>query len=224
MNGWPPERPRELETEPEEGPILPHKAGTCITWYVVLLVLGVALGFALGFLSRPAFASSAESSTPATAPDSRSVRTDDSGSAGVGEMFGLDGSAVRATENARGASASVGNTPEAAPSRVQEPPPASAFPREDPAAVLEMIRTAALRYGLSPEWFTALIKCESSFRTDARGAAGEIGLAQWIPSTWESNRGRLGYSSADLYDPARNVELAAFVISQDGAGRWTCGR
>jgi len=103
-------------------------------------------------------------------------------------------------------------------------PPASAVLTVTRSGVEQMSRSAAIRHGLDPDWYAALIFCESSFRANARGAAGEIGAAQWMPSTWNSNAPRLSYVPADIHDPAKNVELAAFVISQDGGWRWTCAR
>ena len=103
-------------------------------------------------------------------------------------------------------------------------PPASAVLTVTRSRVEQMSRSAAIRHGLDPDWYAALIFCESSFRANARGAAGEIGAAQWMPSTWNSNAPRLSYVPADIHDPAKNVELAAFVISQDGGWRWTCAR
>ncbi len=45
------------------------------------------------------------------------------------------------------------------------------------------ILRSSLRYGLDPRLVVALIACESSFRPDAEGKKGEIGLGQLLPST-----------------------------------------
>jgi soluble lytic murein transglycosylase-like protein len=55
-------------------------------------------------------------------------------------------------------------------------------------------RAIALEVGVPPRLFLALIQTESSWRVDARGAAGELGLTQLLPATAR----RLGVDPHDV--------------------------
>ena len=100
--------------------------------------------------------------------------------------------------------------------------PASASPRQDPAAILAVIEAAAREFVVDPARLVALGMCESSLRTGAVGKAQEIGAFQWQPRTWESNAPRLGYTILDITDPVAQARLTALVLREDGGWRWTC--
>lgn len=66
---------------------------------------------------------------------------------------------------------------------------------EAPASDLRSVAwKIALDHGIPPRLFLALIQTESSFRVNARGAAGEIGLTQLLPETAR----RLGVDPHDV--------------------------
>jgi len=94
------------------------------------------------------------------------------------------------------------------------------------AHIEALSRSAAIRHGLDPDRFAALIFCESSFRSDALGAAGERGPAQFKQSTFDSftRLSGLPYVPSDIDDPERNIELAAWAIASGYASHWTCAR
>ena len=81
--------------------------------------------------------------------------------------------------------------------------PAYADPVADPVELRVMVRTEAVRRGLPPEIADAVATVESTYHPSARGAVGEIGLMQVLPSTARM----LGFagSNLELADPATNI-------------------
>lgn len=77
-------------------------------------------------------------------------------------------------------------------------------------------REIAQEIGVPPRLFAALIQAESSWRVDARGAAGEIGLTQLMPRTARA----LG---VDPYDIGQNLLGGARHLKAhyDREGTWT---
>ena len=69
-----------------------------------------------------------------------------------------------------------------------------------------LARRIAEKRGLDPELFVRLIQTESNFDPNARGAAGEIGLGQILPTT-NADPGYGVKSAIDLLDPVDNSNL-----------------
>jgi soluble lytic murein transglycosylase-like protein len=69
-----------------------------------------------------------------------------------------------------------------------------------------LARKAALDEGIDPDIFVRQIYQESGFDPDAVGLAGEIGIAQFLPSTAAS----LGI---DPHDPAASLKAAARLMA-----------
>ncbi len=88
-------------------------------------------------------------------------------------------------------------TPPASPSAPQRPAPASAT-----ANPKELLKQAAERYGLPPEFLQSVARTESAFRLDAVSPKGAIGLMQLMPGTAAS-------LSANPYDPEQNIDAGA---------------
>lgn len=105
-------------------------------------------------------------------------------------------------------------------------PPVSSVLTVTRSRVEQMSRSAAIRHGLDPDWYAGVIFCESSFRANARGAAREIGAAQFKGATfdWFSRLSGLGYAPSDIHDPYRNIDLAAWGMANGYAGHWTCAK
>ncbi|MFA0751781.1 MAG: hypothetical protein SLRJCFUN_002184 [Candidatus Fervidibacter sp.] len=74
-------------------------------------------------------------------------------------------------------------------------------------AIASTIIRCGLRHGIDPRLIVAVIACESSFRPNAVGKKGEIGLGQLKPET-----------AADLgvnpYDPIQNIDGCARYLRQ----------
>lgn len=71
-----------------------------------------------------------------------------------------------------------------------------------------LARTIAEKRGLDPELFVRLINQESGFVPTRRGAAGEIGLGQILPTT-NADPGFGVRSANDLLNPTDNLVFAA---------------
>src|SRR5690625_4489894 len=73
----------------------------------------------------------------------------------------------------------------------------------------DIINDKAYQYGVAPSLLASVIRRESSFDPNARGAAGEVGLGQLMKATAEE----MGYSQRDLLDPEKNIEATARYLS-----------
>jgi hypothetical protein len=95
--------------------------------------------------------------------------------------------------------------PVAAPEPILAPvavpePPVSNDPRE-------LIRLAAIREGLPPEFVASVARVESAFRPDAISPAGAIGVMQLMPGTAKE----LG---ADPYDMRQNIDAGTRLLRE----------
>jgi soluble lytic murein transglycosylase-like protein len=70
--------------------------------------------------------------------------------------------------------------------------------------------TAALRHGLDPRLFRALITHESDWKADAISPKGALGLAQVMPETGKS---ACGLSRVELLNPAKNLDCGAYYLA-----------
>lgn len=69
----------------------------------------------------------------------------------------------------------------------------------------------------------SLIMCESSGNPKAIGKAGEIGILQFLPSTFEEFSERYSLN-LDIYNPDHQVELSAKMIRDGYVFLWTCSK
>lgn len=70
-------------------------------------------------------------------------------------------------------------------------------------------------YNLRPAYVAAIIRNESSFRTDAESSAGARGLMQLMPDTAEWIAGKLGirdFSFGDMYDAETNIRFGTWYL------------
>lgn len=74
---------------------------------------------------------------------------------------------------------------------------------------LEMFKAAAAEHEL--DWRLLLEQAwrESRWNPKAVGGAGEYGLMQVLPSTWDQWAKKLGMTDKDPFDPESNIRLAA---------------
>ncbi len=89
------------------------------------------------------------------------------------------------------------------------------------------IDKAADEFGLTQDYpwrqrLHATAMCESGYRMDAVGAAGEIGIFQWLPSSWDANAAALGYGPDDIHDLVAQARMTAFALSKGEMWRWSC--
>lgn len=74
-----------------------------------------------------------------------------------------------------------------------------------------LIRQAALRVALPPEWIRAVMQVESGRDIHVISAKGAIGLMQIMPATWQGLRRDLGLG-ADPFDPHDNILAGASYL------------
>jgi soluble lytic murein transglycosylase-like protein len=83
----------------------------------------------------------------------------------------------------------------------------------DTAALQAYANNQAVSYGIPPSILLNLISQESSWNPNAKGAAGEEGIAQLMPAT---------ASNINRFDPYASIHFAAQLLSQyyDKFGSW----
>jgi soluble lytic murein transglycosylase len=90
-----------------------------------------------------------------------------------------------------------------------------AWKKKAPALSRTLLQEAAV-HRFDPFFLLAVIQTESSFRPDARGADGEIGLMQLMPKTaqWIAPRAGVKWKGEKtLLDPVKNVRIGAAYLS-----------
>lgn len=82
--------------------------------------------------------------------------------------------------------------------------------------VSPLILQNAARYDIDPLLISAVIRQESSYRSNATSPAGAVGLIQVIPRYW------LEQCPGNLYDEATNIQCGAYILSnyKERAGSW----
>lgn len=73
-----------------------------------------------------------------------------------------------------------------------------------------MIRTYAIRPDFPPHYVKGMIHAESSFKPDAKGPGGELGLMQFLPSTAKT----LGVEHSSLVNPETAIKAGTKYIAQ----------
>ena len=79
-----------------------------------------------------------------------------------------------------------------------------------------LIERYAAEYNLRPAFVAAIIRNESSFRTDADSSVGARGLMQLMPDTAEWIAGKIGdsnYSFDHLYDAETNIRYGCWYLN-----------
>lgn len=105
---------------------------------------------------------------------------------------------------------------------------ASASPAVGP--IPDIVRSAFARFGATvAEQAIRVASCESTgdvtgqhFDPGATGSQGEVGLMQIHPKYHSARAAKFGWTMHDLYDPAKNVVVAADLFAEKGWGPWTC--
>ncbi len=84
-----------------------------------------------------------------------------------------------------------------------------------PMKYSEYVSQYSEEYGVPEEIIYAVIKCESSFETDAKSSGGAVGLMQMLPATFEDLCRRLGeeYNESLLYDPKISIKYGTYYLS-----------
>lgn len=84
-----------------------------------------------------------------------------------------------------------------------------------PRAYAPLVEEAAANHGLDPNLLFAVMRVESVYQKDIVSYAGAIGLCQIMPRTGTLiayARGKSDFTTADLLDPATNLDFAAWYL------------
>lgn len=100
-----------------------------------------------------------------------------------------------------------------------------------PVGVLQdLIRAEFARFGpVVAEQAVRVAGCESTgdetgerIDPNATGSQGEVGMFQLHPDYQAARAAKFGWVMTDLYDPAKNVAVAADLYAESGWSQWTC--
>ena len=85
----------------------------------------------------------------------------------------------------------------------------------------DVINAAALKNDLSPGALYCLMMAESNGNYNSVNPRGPyIGLFQYHQGTWNKYSQKAGYSGANIYDPAAQINVTAWVLDNVGGGSW----
>lgn len=80
----------------------------------------------------------------------------------------------------------------------------------------------ARKYSLNYDRFLGLAICESTLDPDAVGEAGEIGIYQFLQSTFSYYAEMYEKVGFSIHNTNHQIELAAQMISNGRESEWTC--
>ncbi len=114
----------------------------------------------------------------------------------------------------------AGESPRAAAAPAVTPAPApAAAPASSGNSIVDIITTAANRYGQSPSAMLAVARCESNLDPNAvNRSSNASGLFQFLPGTWRTTP----YAPSSIFDPYANANAAAWMWSVGRRGEWVC--
>lgn len=93
-----------------------------------------------------------------------------------------------------------------------------------PAQLSAVIARWAGFYGQDADLLVRVAICESSLDHRQIGKDDEVGVLQFLDTTFYANARYMRFSDADLYDPEHQARIAAWMFSQGQAYQWTCYR
>lgn len=109
----------------------------------------------------------------------------------------------------------------------------SAVSGADTNTILQLIRDASAKYGVSYESMVKIAKCESTLGVNLRNPNPVIdrygvnhghaeGIFQFIPATWTRMSREAGFANESVYNSYANVNTAAHAFSTGKRGEWEC--
>lgn len=75
---------------------------------------------------------------------------------------------------------------------------------------------ACAREGCSGDWLVSTMLCESGGDPNATGIHGEIGIMQFMPSTFYA------WGGSDIWNPYEQIDLAAWAFANGLSYHWLC--
>lgn len=90
----------------------------------------------------------------------------------------------------------------------------------------QIVRDAAIKHGLNPDWFVQLAMCESTMNPNAvnygyNENGHPSGLFQHLSGYWPGRAAAHGYAGASVFDPVANANVTAAMWSS-GSHLWEC--
>ena len=81
----------------------------------------------------------------------------------------------------------------------------------------------AVKYGIEEEYDKMLqvLKCESGLDNSKIGKYGEVGIAQFLPSTWVWFN-KIRETDLDIYNEQNQLELFGWAIKSGYQNQWVC--
>lgn len=86
--------------------------------------------------------------------------------------------------------------------------------------VRELIKEFSIKYNTDETILLSAGICESHLNQSVKGADGEIGMYQFLPSTWKRLSKEMG-EELDINSPHDQIKLTAWSFSNNHGGEWT---
>lgn len=91
----------------------------------------------------------------------------------------------------------------------------------DKETIIGAISYVAKKYLIDDRPLIKTLECESGFNNEAIGKAGEIGIAQFMPGTWEMWNKERGLT-LEIHRVQNQLDMAAWAFKQGYQKHWTC--
>ena len=92
----------------------------------------------------------------------------------------------------------------------------------DKVVVLHELELAAQKYGYkNVNKLLSVLFCESSLDNSKTGKAGEIGIAQFMPKTWDWFN-KIRGTNLDIYNELDQIDMLVWSIANGYSSHWTC--
>ena len=88
---------------------------------------------------------------------------------------------------------------------------------------LQISTLGSLTKEVVPSIVVKVIQCESGWNQSAIGLAGEIGIAQFMPTTWIYFN-KLRGTNLDIHNGADQLDMIIWAFNAGYANHWTCYR
>lgn len=87
--------------------------------------------------------------------------------------------------------------------------------------IKEAVVTIAYKYGVENSQLIQTLKCESGFDNTRVGKAGEIGIAQFMPSTWALWNKQRGIN-LNIHSIRDQLDMMSWAFKNHLEPNWTC--
>lgn len=90
-----------------------------------------------------------------------------------------------------------------------------------------IVRHAAIKYGIDPDYFVHIAMCESGLHPNAVNYGYNengypSGLFQHLSGYWPARAAKYGYAGASVFDATANANVTAQMFRDGLQGMWEC--